>query len=53
MTVFYDVATKKKVKIPHEKVKTVTRGGTKFEVATGPKGNKMYKIVGRTRKGKK
>lgn len=47
---FYDVKSKKAVLIPEDKTSVVYKKGkgrrVKMLTAKGPKGNKLYKIVG-------
>jgi hypothetical protein len=42
---FYDVKNKKKFNSANYKV--VTKSGRKFAVATGPKGNECWRILGK------
>ena len=48
---FYDMKTRSKVNVPEGKTRSVVRGKGNRKVrmltAKGPKGNDMYRIVGR------
>ena len=44
---FFDMKTRKSVGVPEERTWLEVKGKVKMRVAVGPKGNKMYRIVGR------
>lgn len=44
---FYDMSSRKSVNIPEKEVKYVTKGKTRMATAKGPKGNSVWRIVGK------